>query len=332
MALGGLLGRLLLVMAVAAAVASGVPAPPGLAVGFYKESCPHAEELVLAEMREIVRKDVKLAPALLRFMLHDCFVRGCDGSIMLKSRNGTGERDSIPSYSLRGYDEIDHIKAKVEKECPLTVSCADIIVMAARDAVFLTNGPWYEVETGRRDGRVSSDYDANNDLPGPNNTIVDIKIYFSFKGLGWKDIVVLSGSHTIGRAQCVTFAEDRLYNYTGRGIQDPTLNKTYAATLRQACEPGLERDTTPVEMDPSTPYTFDLGYYRDVASKKGLFTSDQTLLDDPWTREYVERMAAAESPDEYFRDYAEAMTNMGRIEVLTGDNGEIREVCTAYVD
>lgn len=141
-----------------------------------------------------------------------------------------------------------------------------------------------------------------------------------------------TGSHTIGRAQCNTFAGDRLYNYTGRGVQDPTLNKTYAANLRQACEPGLSDDKTMVEMDPSSPYTFDLGYYRDVVSKKGLFTSDQTLLDDPATREYVERMAAAESPDEYFRDYAVAMTNMGRIEVLTGDNGEIRNACTAYVD
>lgn len=63
--------------------------------------------------------------------------QGCDASIMLKSRNGTGERNAMPSYSLRGYDEIEHIKAKLEKECPLTVSCADIIVMAARDAVYL---------------------------------------------------------------------------------------------------------------------------------------------------------------------------------------------------
>lgn len=63
--------------------------------------------------------------------------------------------------------------------------------------MFQTNGPWYAVETGRRDGRVSSDFDANNDLPGPNTTIVDLKIYFSFKGMGWKDIVVLSGAYVI---------------------------------------------------------------------------------------------------------------------------------------
>jgi hypothetical protein len=65
--------------------------------------------------------------------------QGCDASIMLVSRNGTAERDAFPSYGLRGYAEIEHIKAKLEDACPLTVSCADIIVMAARDAVYLVN-------------------------------------------------------------------------------------------------------------------------------------------------------------------------------------------------
>jgi hypothetical protein len=76
----------------------------------------------------------------------------------------------------------------------MTVSCADIIVMAARDAVFLSNGPRYQVETGRRDGKVSCTIDADNDLPPPGSNIVDLKIYFSVKNLGWKDLVVLSGT------------------------------------------------------------------------------------------------------------------------------------------
>nr|CAB3478539.1 unnamed protein product [Digitaria exilis] len=257
---------------------------------------------------------------------------GCDASIMLISRNKTGERNAFPSYGLRGYDEIEQIKAKVEAACPLTVSCADIIALAARDAVFLSNGPRYAVETGRRDGKMSFNIDANNDLPPPSSNIVDLKTYFSVKGLGWKDLVVLSGSHTIGRAQCSTFAADRLYNFSGKLEQDPSLNKTYAAGLRELCEPGVVNDTTPVPMDPSSPYTFDLGYYRDVVGNTSLFLSDQALMDDRWTRAYVERMAAAASPEEFFADYAVAMTNMGRIEVLTGDNGEIRKTCAAQAD
>ncbi|XP_062207102.1 peroxidase 1-like isoform X2 [Phragmites australis] len=332
MALGLLLVRLLMVAAV---VAGGLPRRAdagGLAVGFYNKSCPQAEDLALAEMRDIVEKDKTLAPALLRFMFHDCFVRGCDGSIMLVSRNGTGERDALPSHGLRGYGEIERIKAKLEQACPLTVSCADIIVMAARDAVYLSDGPRYAVETGRRDGKVSAAFDANNDVPPPSSNIVDLKTYFSVKSLGWKDLVVLSGNHTIGWTQCSTFAGDRLYNYSGRGVQDPSLNKKYAADLRQACEAGVPDDETVVAMDPVSPYTFDLAYYHDVYNDTGLFLSDQALLDDQWTREYVAQMAAAASPDEYFRDYAVAMTNMGRIEVLTGDSGEIRKVCGAYVD
>lgn len=67
-------------------------------------------------------------------------VQGCDASIMLKSRSKKGERDAKPmSYSLRGFDEVERIKAKLEEACPLTVSCADIIIMAARDAVYLVN-------------------------------------------------------------------------------------------------------------------------------------------------------------------------------------------------
>ena len=61
--------------------------------------------------------------------------QGCDASILLDVPNS--EKTAVQNTGIFGYDLIDDIKAELEAECPGVVSCADIIVMAARDAVEL---------------------------------------------------------------------------------------------------------------------------------------------------------------------------------------------------
>jgi hypothetical protein len=45
------------------------------------------------------------------------------------------ERNAAPNFSVRGYDVIDSIKTQIEAVCKQTVSCADILTVAARDSV-----------------------------------------------------------------------------------------------------------------------------------------------------------------------------------------------------
>ncbi|EHA8589467.1 Peroxidase 1 [Cocos nucifera] len=259
---------------------------------------------------------------------HDCFVNGCDASLLLNSTNNVpAEKDAPPNLPLRGFDKIDVIKAKLEMACPGIVSCADILAMIARDSVFLTYGPYYAIETGRRDGSRSVATDIQGNLQPPTSNVTTLEATFKQKGLTAKDLVVLSGAHTIGHSLCSSFSS-RLYNFTGHGGLDPALDPTYVPKLMCECKPN--DNTTRVEMDPGSAFNFDLGYYKDVARRRGLFTSDDTLLHDPETKAYIERQVMA-SPDEFFKDFAESMVKMGRIQVLTHDQGEIRKKC-AFVN
>lgn len=67
--------------------------------------------------------------------------QGCDASILLDDTSTfTGEKNAgANTNSVRGYEVIDAIKTQVEAACKGTVSCADIVALASRDAVDLVS-------------------------------------------------------------------------------------------------------------------------------------------------------------------------------------------------
>ncbi|KFK42858.1 hypothetical protein AALP_AA1G048400 [Arabis alpina] len=300
-------------------------AQKGLNLDYYKYKCPGVEATVRRVTEQYVSRQPSLAAALLRMHFHDCFVRGCDASLLLKSPNKDAERDAIPNLSVRGYEVVDAAKAALEKKCPGVVSCADVLSLVARDAVLVIRGPWWPVPLGRRDGRISRKSEAN--LPSPFVGIGELKKNFRVKGLNVKDLVVLSGAHTIGISSCALI-NTRIYNFTGKGDSDPSMNPSYVRSLKKKCKPTDFR--TPLEMDPGSVKTFDSHYYTAVAQKKGLFTSDSALLDDPETRSYIETQVGT-GGSSFAKDFSDSMVKLGLIEILTGNKGEIRKKC-AFVN
>lgn len=218
---------------------------------------------------------------------------------------------------------IDDAKAKIEAQCPNTVSCADIVAFAARDGVQVAGGLHYAVPGGRRDGRVSLAAEVIENLPGPFFSAAQLKENFAKKGLSLREMVTLSGAHSIGQSHCSQFTR-RLYSFNSTYSQDPSLNPSYADLLKTEC-PRNGRTDQVISFDPVTPNVLDNAYYTNLKSDKGLLYSDQVLWDTPLTRGLVK--ANANHPSAWARRFAAAMVRMGSIEVLTGARGEIRKNC-----
>ncbi|PIN04158.1 Peroxidase [Handroanthus impetiginosus] len=297
-----------------------------LKTGFYSSSCPKGESIVRSTVEAHVNKDATLPAALLRLHFHDCFVQGCDGSVLIDS--ASSERKAPPNLGLRGFEVIDDAKSQLESACPGVVSCADILALAARDAVDLSGGPSWGVPTGRRDGRTSLSSEASN-LPSPLDSVAVQRQKFAAKGLDDHDLVTLVGAHTIGQTHCIFFRY-RLYNYTTAGNADPSINQAFLAQLQSLC-PKDGDGSKSVPLDKDSPFKFDVSFFKNVRNGNGILESDQRLWGDPSTRRIVDNYAGNIRGLIGFRfdfEFPKAMIKMSSIEVKTGLQGEIRKICS----
>ncbi|CAD6260618.1 unnamed protein product [Miscanthus lutarioriparius] len=322
--------RLLLSLALLAVCCAGAAAKaPRLSPNYYRHSCPRVERIVSDVIAAKQRANPSTAAGTLRLFFHDCFVNGCDASVLVSPLSSAApERAAEINLSLPGdaFDAVGRAKAALESACPGVVSCADVLALAARDLVAILGGPRFPVALGRRDSARSDARDVEGNLPRTNMSARAMVRLFAGKGLTPREMVALAGAHTVGFSHCAEFAH-RIYGYRGAAGHDPRLNPEFARALQRSCAGYRTDPTVSIFNDIVTPRDFDEAYYKNLPHGLGLLASDAAIWEYPPTRVFAQRYAANRTA--FFEDFAAAMQRLGAVGVKTGRQGVVRRRCDA---
>ncbi|KAJ7978612.1 Ascorbate peroxidase [Quillaja saponaria] len=220
------------------------------------------------------------APIMLRLAWHDA------GTYDAKTKTGG------PNGSIRNEEEYSHgsnngLKKAIDfceevKSRHPKITYADLYQLAGVVAVEVTGGPTVNFVPGRKDSKISP---KEGRLPDAKQGSPHLRDIFYRMGLSDKDIVALSGGHTLGRAH------PERSGFDGPWTEEPLkFDNSYFVELLKAESEGLLKLPT-----------------------------DKALLDDPGFCSYVELYAKDE--DAFFKDYAESHKKLSELGFAPSSSG-----------
>ncbi|KAL1215579.1 L-ascorbate peroxidase 5, peroxisomal [Cardamine amara subsp. amara] len=210
------------------------------------------------------------APIMLRLAWHDA------GTYDAKKKTGG------PNGSIRFKEELNRAHNKgLEKAVAFCeevkakhprVSYADLYQLAGVVAVEVTGGPTIPFTPGRKDADSADD----GELPNPNEGASHLRTLFSRMGLSDRDIVALSGGHTLGRAH-----KERS-DFEGPWTQDPLkFDNSYFVELLKGETPGLlQLKTDKALLDDPKFHPFVKLYAKDEDTFFGAYTISHKKLSE----------------------------------------------------
>nr|NP_001295633.1 L-ascorbate peroxidase 3, peroxisomal [Jatropha curcas]ACT87980.1 ascorbate peroxidase [Jatropha curcas] len=220
------------------------------------------------------------APIMLRLAWHDAGTYdkntktgGPNGSIRNEEEFSHGSNNGLKI----AIDFCEEVKARHPK-----ITYADLYQLAGVVAVEVTGGPTIDFVPGRKDSKVSP---KEGRLPNAKLGSPHLRDIFYRMGLSDKDIVALSGGHTLGRAH------PERSGFDGPWTKEPLkFDNSYFVELLKGEMEGLLKLPT-----------------------------DKALYDDPEFRPYVELYAKDE--DAFFRDYAVSHKKLSELGFMPSSSG-----------
>ncbi|KAL3521999.1 hypothetical protein ACH5RR_014833 [Cinchona calisaya] len=195
------------------------------------------------------------------------------------------------SFGMRNFRYIEDIKEAVERECPGVVSCAEILVLSARDGIVAEN--------------------HNESL----NVVPD---RFASIGIDTPGLVALLGAHCVGRIHCMKLVH-RLYPEVDPAFPTDHLEHMLKKYPDSIPDPKAVQH---VRNDRGTPMKLDNNHYRNILDNKGLLLVDHQLPNDKRTKPHVKKMAKNQ---DYFKELSRAITILSENNPLTGSKRVIRK-------
>nr|QCQ29401.1 ascorbate peroxidase [Camellia fraterna] len=231
------------------------------------------------DLRALISSKI-CAPIMLRLAWHDA------GTYDVNTKTGG------PNGSIRNEEEYTHgsnnglkiaidfcedIKVKHPK-----ITYADLYQLAGVVAVEVTGGPTIDFVPGRKDSKISP---KEGRLPNATKGVPHLRDIFYRMGLSDKDIVALSGGHTLGRAH------PERSGFDGPWTKEPLkFDNSFFVELLKGESEGLLKLST-----------------------------DKAILEHPEFHRYVELYAKDE--DAFFRDYAVSHKNVCELGFTPGSSG-----------
>ncbi|KAK9992090.1 hypothetical protein SO802_027075 [Lithocarpus litseifolius] len=276
--------------------------------------------LLVSTLRHIAIAEAKLYKA----QALTLSTNGCDASILVDPIEGnvSSEMASIRNFGIRKRELISIVKSMVEAACPQQVSCADILILAAREAVAMSGGPHIEVPLGRKDSFTAPSYQqADAWIPPATTGVEDMLHIFTSKGMTIQESVALIGAHTLGVTHCASIL-NRLYKAEGDKAHQE-MEPGYEAFLMLNCpEWSLTSNISFVLNDP-TALIFDNLYYKNAMGGRGVLRIDAEMVSDPRTAQIVKHFAS--DRDDFFCAFSSAFVKLSTSGSL--NQGVIRKRC-----